>query len=93
MSLRLLGTQEPEVLQAIKRVTLDEAHALACRVGRPEIGSAWNGHHAAELKLNEEYGGGHYISLKCSKYPTAAENLMDCVRTAELIRAALRGTP
>lgn len=84
---------EPEVITAPRKVTLDEAHRIACGFGRPEIGSSWHGTHAAELKLNDEIACGHYVSLKCHRYPTAAENLMELVSIAQRLREALRGSP
>jgi hypothetical protein len=86
---KLISGSAAEVLPGARLLTLDEAFAIACRIGTPEIGGAWNGKHAAELKLGPEYSSGHYINLKCCKHATAAENLMECVRLAESVKAVL----
>lgn len=83
-------SKPPELIQSVRKLTLDEAFAMACKIGRPEIGSSFNGVQSAELKLNADHAKDHYISLKCSKYPTAAENLMELINIAAVIRDALR---
>lgn len=83
-------SRPPEFIQSVRKLTLDEAYGMACKIGRPEIGNSFVGPHSAELKLNADHAKDHYISLKCSKHPTAAENLMELINIAAVIRDALR---
>jgi hypothetical protein len=90
---RAAPAAEAEFIAAPRKLTLDDAHRIACGYGQPEIGSSFKGAHAAELKVNDEISCGHYVKLRCDRYPTAAENLMELVAIAERLRAALRGSP
>lgn len=75
-----------EVLPGAKSLSLDEVFALAQQEGRVEIGGM-RGSHEATIKL--EGVDPHYLSVRSHKYPTAVQNLSECITLAKRLKAAL----
>lgn len=93
--MKLIG-QKPEVegefIKAPETFTLDELYDRASAFGKVTIGGSFRGPGSAEISC--QFTGDDYVNIRCDRYPTVHQNLLDVIQRAtdmqRFYRARLR---
>ncbi len=80
--MRLIGTDEQQVISSVRVMTLDELFELAGNFGELETGG-FRGGNVAQIKLRNT--GEDFIIVKSQNFQTLKENIQECISRSRSI--------